>query len=81
MDKIESYQFQSFSPNAKTKNNLGVPNTDTEITLNVGDGWIHPHAAQLYMKTNVIHENGSDYSEYEGKGNVKLVENFVCHLL
>lgn len=80
MDKIESYQFQSFPVNEKTKNNLCVPNKVTEISIHVGDGWVHPNQAQLYMNFEVIHDDGSDFSAYDGKTNVKLIDNYVAKL-
>jgi hypothetical protein len=80
MNNIESYQYQTFPPTEVTKNNLNKVNKNTDIKLNVGDSCIHPAAAELLMNFDVIHTNGRDYSEYEGKGNVKLINNYVPHI-
>lgn len=80
MDKIESYQWQSFPATDRSKNNIGVPNKTTDIYLNVGDGWMHSERAELYINYKIIHKNGSDYSAYGGKSNVKLIDNFVPYL-
>lgn len=75
MNKIESYQWQSFPVNEKTKNNLNLPNKDVEIDIKVGDGWIDNNA-HLYITFDVSHSDGTDYTNYEGKSNVKLIDNF-----
>lgn len=80
MDKIESYQWQTFPPTERTKNNIGKPNLSTDIYMNVGDGWIHGEHAEIYMTYAVTHKDGTNFSPMEGKSNVKLIDNFVPYL-
>ncbi|MEB2589730.1 hypothetical protein SOP87_29305, partial [Bacillus cereus] len=77
MENIESYELQSFPPNRRTFANLNQPNTEIEVDLDVGDGFIHPHRADLYIKFDVVKLDGTDYP---ANSNIRLVDNFVPHL-
>jgi hypothetical protein len=54
MDKVESYEFQSFKTNNRTFNNLNVPNKDTEFDIDIGYGFIQPYNADCYVTFEVI---------------------------
>lgn len=40
MNKIETYEFQAFPVNEKTKRNHNIANKGIEINIHIGDGWI-----------------------------------------
>lgn len=65
--------------NERAKNNLMKKYKDTEREIKVGDGW-EKNKFQLVMNSDVTHINGSDYTNYEGKSNVKLIDNFPAFL-
>ncbi len=80
MDKIESYQWQLFPATDCSKHNIGEPNKTTDIYMIDGKGWMLFERAEKYINYQIIHKNGSDYSEYRGKSIVKLIDNLVSYL-
>lgn len=79
MEKVESYEFQSFPPNDRTKGNINLYNQNIDFDINIGDGFCYPHHAHCYMQFEVVHkDDGSNFTTYPS--NIKLVENFFPHM-
>ena len=74
MESIESYELQSFTPNRRTFNNLNEPNKDIEFNFDVGDGFIHPHRADCYVKFEVV--GASAGGTFSATDTIKLEDNF-----
>ena len=48
------FEYHSFPPNRQTINNLNEPKKDIEFDIDVGDGYIHLHYSDLYIKFEVV---------------------------
>ena len=78
MEQIESYELQSFPPNRRTFANLNEANREIEYDVDVGDGFVHPHRADLYLQFDVVKKESGD--AFPAAANLILVDNFVPHL-
>jgi hypothetical protein len=77
MENIISYEYHEYPPTQETIGDLNSPNKDVIYNMDVGDEFMHPCNADVYMKYKLLVK---DDTEYNDNDEVRVVNNFGCHL-
>ena len=79
MDNIITYDYKDYPPTEETIGDLNSPNKDVIFDMDVGDGFMHPCNADVYIKYKLVEKDGTEYND---NAEVRVVDNFspICGL-